>query len=306
MLLGDPARRGQAISRGPGCRAAAGCLAATTLGSEHDRRHRRQGRGDHWRVGGTAKAVETNVHGRAQVQRLVDAAVEASGCIDVMINNAGLIPQSRFELLKVGEWERMVDVNIKGVLYGIAAALPPMLARKSGHVVNVSSVAGHKVGVGSGAATKHAVRALSEGLRQEVAGHNIRVTIISPGDVAIELPDTISDPAAAERMRKLHDAGAIPATASPGRSPSRSPSPRRLTSTRSSSARPARSSDPRERRNASMRRPYDPCRKEGPVAAGVHLIRYGSVSAPGPKGRCISTVSTQRPNLKPTASKVPT
>ena len=169
--------------------------------------------GEIGRGGGKALAVETDVIDRAEVQRLVDRAVEAFGRIDVMINNAGLMPQSRFEALKVDEWERMVDVNIKGVLYGIAAALPPMIARKSGHVINVSSIAGHKVGMGSGvyAATKHAVRALSEGLRQEMTPHNIRVTIISPGAVLTELPGTITDAAAAARVRKLYDEVAIPA-----------------------------------------------------------------------------------------------
>jgi NADP-dependent 3-hydroxy acid dehydrogenase YdfG len=164
-------------------------------------------------LGGKALAVKTDVTDRAQVQRLVDRAVEAFGHIDVIINNAGLMPQSRFEMLKLDEWDRMVDVNVKGVLWGIAAALPLMIARKSGHVINVSSVAGHKIGPGSGiyAATKHAVRALSEGLRQEVAAHNIRVTVISPGAVLTELPGSITDPAAAERVRRIYDEVAIPA-----------------------------------------------------------------------------------------------
>ena len=103
------------------------------------------------------------------MKALVDAAVRTYGRIDVMINNAGLMPQSLLERLKIDEWDRMIDVNIKGVLYGIAAALPPMTA-KSGHFINVSSVAGHKVRPGGTvySATKHAVRVISEGLRQEV------------------------------------------------------------------------------------------------------------------------------------------
>ena len=123
------------------------------------------------------------------------------------------MPQSRFEMVKVDEWDRMVDVNLKGVLWGIAAALPHMIRQKSGHVINVSSIAGHKVGPGSGvyAATKHAVRALSEGLRQEMTPHNVRVTIISPGAVATELPLSVTDPAAAERVRKVYSEVAIPA-----------------------------------------------------------------------------------------------
>jgi len=138
--------------------------------------------------GGKALAVVTDVTQRDQVERLVDTAVKTYGRIDVIINNAGLMPQSLLEHLKVDEWDRMIDVNIKGVLYGIAAALPHMQRQKSGHIINVSSVAGHKVGPGSAvyAATKHAVRALSEGLRQEVKPYNIRTTVISPGAVATE------------------------------------------------------------------------------------------------------------------------
>ena len=106
----------------------------------------------------------------------------------------------------------MIDVNIKGVLYGIAAALPHMKAQKSGHFINVSSVAGHKVAPGGTvySATKHAVRVISEGLRQEVKPYNIRTTIISPGAVATELPNSITDPGIAERIRKVYEI-AIPA-----------------------------------------------------------------------------------------------
>lgn len=157
--------------------------------------------------------IQTDVTQREQVKRLIDGAVKLHGCIDVLINNAGLMPQSLFEQGKVDEWDRMIDVNIKGVLYGIAAALPYMKKKKSGHIINVSSVAGHKVGPGSGvyAATKHAVRALSEGLRQEVKPYNIRTTVISPGAVATELPNTITDPAVAQRVRGLYEQVAIPA-----------------------------------------------------------------------------------------------
>ncbi len=157
--------------------------------------------------------VQTDVTHREQVKRLNDRAVQAHGRIDVLINNAGLMPQSLFEQGKVDEWDRMIDVNLKGVLYGIAAALPYMKEQKSGHIINVSSVAGHKVGPGSGvyAATKHAVRALSEGLRQEVKPYNIRTTVISPGAVATELPDTITDPVVAKRVRGLYEQVAISA-----------------------------------------------------------------------------------------------
>ena len=163
--------------------------------------------------GGKALAIATDVTQRDQVQKLVDAAVQTYGRVDVMINNAGLMPQAPLERLKVDEWDRMIDVNIKGVLYGIAAALPYMKQQKAGHFINVSSVAGHRVGPGFAvyAATKHAVRALSEGLRQEVKPYNIRTTVISPGAVATELPQSVTDPASAERVRKFYAEIAIPA-----------------------------------------------------------------------------------------------
>jgi NADP-dependent 3-hydroxy acid dehydrogenase YdfG len=156
--------------------------------------------------------VQTDVTHYPQVKRLVDHAVETHDHIDVMINNAGLMPQSLLEKGKIEEWDRMIDVNIKGVLYGIAAALPYMKVQKSGHFINVSSVAGHKVAPGGTvySATKHAVRVISEGLRQEVKRYNIRTTVISPGAVATELPNTITDPDVAERIRKVYDI-ALPA-----------------------------------------------------------------------------------------------
>jgi NADP-dependent 3-hydroxy acid dehydrogenase YdfG len=164
-------------------------------------------------AGATAIAVTTDVTHRDQVKRLVDAAVQACGRIDVMINNAGLMPQSLLERLKIDEWDRMIDVNIKGVLYGIAATLPYMKQQKVGHIINVSSVAGHKVRAGGAvyAATKHAVRALSEGLRQEVKPYNIRTTVISPGAVATELPESVTDPDTAASIHKFYADVAIPA-----------------------------------------------------------------------------------------------
>ena len=162
--------------------------------------------------GGKALAITTDVTHYDQVKRLVDAAVQTYGRIDVMINNAGLMPSSPLERLKIDDWNRMIDVNIKGVLYGIAAALPYMKQQKAGHIINVSSVAGHKVRAGGAvyAATKHAVRALSEGLRQEVKPYNIRTTVISPGAVATELPNSVTEPDIAENMRKVYEI-AIPA-----------------------------------------------------------------------------------------------
>ena len=146
-------------------------------------------------AGGHATAVATDVTKREDVQALVDMAVATYGRVDVLINNAGLMPLSSMDRLKVEEWDRMIDVNIKGVLYGIAAALPHMQGQRSGHIINLSSVAGHKIFGGSAvySATKSAVRVISEGLRAEMAPHNIRITIISPGAVKTELLDHISE-----------------------------------------------------------------------------------------------------------------
>ena len=162
--------------------------------------------------GGQALAVATDVVHRDQVKKLVDTAVETYGRIDVMINNAGLMPQAPLERLKVDLWDQMIDVNIKGVLYGIAAALPHMQRQKSGHFINVSSIAGHKVGPGWTvyALTKHAVRVLSEGLRMEVKPYNIRTTIISPGAVATELPQSAGEPDLAAQIQSYYDDVAIP------------------------------------------------------------------------------------------------
>jgi NADP-dependent 3-hydroxy acid dehydrogenase YdfG len=163
-------------------------------------------------MGGKAIAISTDVTDYAQVKKLVDSAVQKYGRIDVMINNAGLMPHSPLERLKIDDWNRTIDVNIKGVLYGIAAALPYMKQQKAGHIINVSSVAGHKVRAGGVvyAATKHAVRVLSEGLRQEVKPYNIRTTVISPGAVATELPNSVTEPDIAENVRKSYEI-AIPA-----------------------------------------------------------------------------------------------
>jgi len=163
--------------------------------------------------GGKALAVATDVTHRNQVKRLVDTAAQKFGRVDVMINNAGIMPRAPLERLTIDDWDRTIDVNIKGVLYGIAAALPHMKQQKSGHMIFVSSVAGHKIGPDFAvyAATKHAVRALAEGFRQEVKPHNIRTTIISPGAVATELPDSVTEPDIAEKIRTYYDEIAIPA-----------------------------------------------------------------------------------------------
>lgn len=163
--------------------------------------------------GGTVAFRAVDVTDRADVAGLIAFARDRFGRVDVIVNNAGLMPLSRLDQLKVEEWDRMIDVNIKGVLYGIAAVLPLFAAQGSGHVINLSSVAGHRVAptlaVYSG--TKHAVRAISEGLRQEV-GASIRVTIVSPGAVESELTGTISDPEIKQRMDEYRTI-AIPAAA---------------------------------------------------------------------------------------------
>ena len=156
---------------------------------------------------GEKAAVQTDVAQYDQVKRLVDIAVGTHGRVDVVLNNAGLMPLSPLDRLKIEDWDRMIDVNIKGVLYGIAAALPHMKEQKSGHIINVSSVAGHKVSHGTSvyAATKTAVRVISEGLRQEVKHYNIRTTIISPGAVASELLDGITEKDVAENFSGVRD-----------------------------------------------------------------------------------------------------
>ncbi len=146
--------------------------------------------------GGTVLVQSTDVTRRDQVERLVEVSLDRFGAVDILINNAGIMPLSFLRNLHLDEWERMVDVNLKGVLFATGAVLPSMMARKSGHIVNVSSVAGRRV-FPSGAvycATKFAVTALSEGLRAELsATEGIRVTVIEPGAVATELTGTITD-----------------------------------------------------------------------------------------------------------------
>jgi NADP-dependent 3-hydroxy acid dehydrogenase YdfG len=162
--------------------------------------------------GGKALAIATDVTHYDQVQKLVDAAVQTYGRVDVMINNAGVAPISQLERIKVDEWDQMIDVNIKGVLYGIAAALPYMKQQKAGHILNVSSVAAYTITPATAvySATKQAVRALSEGLRQEVKPYNIRTTVISPGAIATELPNGVSEPEIAEAVRASYEI-ALPA-----------------------------------------------------------------------------------------------
>jgi len=165
------------------------------------------------RKNGEAEVLAIDVSRRADLALLVTRAQDRFGRLDVLVSNAGLMPLSPLDDLRVDEWDRMIDVNIKGVLYGIAAALPVFRKQGSGHFINVSSVAGHRVGPNGAvySATKFAVRALSEGLRQE-AGDRIRVTIISPGAVESELAETISNPDVKQRIQDYRKM-AIPAEA---------------------------------------------------------------------------------------------
>lgn len=145
-------------------------------------------------AGGTVEYRTLDVTNLEDMQAFADFALKTFGRIDVMINNAGVMPLSPLAELKIDEWNSMIDVNIRGVLHGIAAVLPHFTERKAGHVINVSSIAGHLVwptcAVYSG--TKFAVRAISDGLRQETK--EIRVTVVSPGVVESELAHTITDP----------------------------------------------------------------------------------------------------------------
>ncbi|WP_322041974.1 SDR family oxidoreductase [Paraburkholderia sp. J67] len=162
-------------------------------------------------AGAKAIALETDVTRFDDLERLVDAAVQAWGRVDVIINNAGLMPHSPLDRVKVEDWNQTIDVNIKGVLYGIGAVLPHMKKQMAGHIINVSSVAGHKVRPGSAvyAATKAAVLMLSEGLRQEVKPYGIRTTVVSPGAVATDLPASITEPDVAAAIKDFYEHNAI-------------------------------------------------------------------------------------------------
>lgn len=151
-------------------------------------------------AGATVATRRLDVTDRADVEAFADTARAQFGRVDAIVNNAGIMPLSPLAALKVDEWDRMVDVNVKGVLYGIAAVLPEMTARGSGHVVNIASIGALAVSPTAAVycATKFAVRAISDGLRQE--RRDIRVTCIHPGVVESELTSTITDPDAAALM----------------------------------------------------------------------------------------------------------
>ncbi|MNC27865.1 putative oxidoreductase [compost metagenome] len=159
--------------------------------------------------GGEAVSFQADVASAEDMQKLAQFALATYGRIDVLVNNAGIMPISRLSELRVAEWEQMIDVNIKGVLYGIAAVLPTMREQQGGHIINIASVAGHEISPTSSvySATKFAVRAISEGLRQEESpASRIRSTIISPGITESELVNTVKSPevqAMASQFTKL-------------------------------------------------------------------------------------------------------
>ncbi|AWZ43827.1 SDR family oxidoreductase [Latilactobacillus sakei] len=147
---------------------------------------------------------KTDVTQLADVKALIDSAITKFGRIDVLFNNAGLMPVSMLRDGKVDEWEAMIDINLKGALYGIKYALPIMEQQKSGHIITTDSVAGHFTGEGSSvySATKYAMRAVMEGLRVEEVGKGIKSTLISPGHAQTELAAKISDPKLREAVLK--------------------------------------------------------------------------------------------------------
>ncbi|MFI0786816.1 SDR family oxidoreductase [Streptomyces lydicus] len=164
-------------------------------------------------AGGTAAYRRVDVTDVDGVRAFVDAARAAFGRVDVMVNNAGVMPLSPLAALRVADWDRMLDVNVRGVLHGIAAALPVMRAQGGGHFVNIASVGAYEVSPTAAVycATKFAVRALSEGLRQE-SGGDIRVTVVSPGVTESELADSLTDPKARQAMETYRSV-ALPAAA---------------------------------------------------------------------------------------------
>ncbi|MGJ5180213.1 SDR family oxidoreductase [Bradyrhizobium oligotrophicum] len=162
-------------------------------------------------AGGKAEFLRTDVRLRQDLEALVALAVKCGGKLDAIINNAGIGPISRFDALRVEDWDAMIDVNLRGTLYGIAAALPVFARQGSGHMINVVSTAGLKIlpTMGVYAATKNAVRTVTEALRQE-AGPNLRVTEVSPGMVATNFGDSITDQAVKEAIGKRLGDIAIP------------------------------------------------------------------------------------------------
>jgi NADP-dependent 3-hydroxy acid dehydrogenase YdfG len=162
--------------------------------------------------GGTASCHEVDVTQKKQVAEMIDAVVQKYGRLDVLVSNAGLMALSPISSGKVVEWDQMIDLNIKGILYGVAVVWPIFEKQNSGHFINIASIAGLKVAPGNVVycATKHAVRALSEGIRMEAAGR-FRVTTISPGYVESELKYGTSDEATRNSVVEAYQQNAIPA-----------------------------------------------------------------------------------------------
>lgn len=164
-------------------------------------------------AGGTAAYALTDVTDLASVKALAQTALDRFGRIDVWINSAGFMPASEFIKGKVTDWNRMIDVNLRGVLYGIDAALATMRQQKSGHFINIASVAAHTVSPGGGvySATKAGVWMISEALRQEEAAakSNVRVTVVSPGAVATEFVDHVTDEGAKQALSNYYAQTAI-------------------------------------------------------------------------------------------------
>ncbi|WP_432668499.1 SDR family oxidoreductase [Pseudomonas umsongensis] len=154
--------------------------------------------------GGRAEFRALDVTDRKDVQDFIDFAVTCFDRVDVLVNNAGVMPLSKLEALKVDEWDRMIDVNIRGVLHGIAATLPLMQRQRAGQIINIASIGAYAVSPTAAVycATKYAVRAISEGLRQEVGG-DIRVTVIAPGVTESELAESISDEGGRAEMKEF-------------------------------------------------------------------------------------------------------
>ena len=163
--------------------------------------------------GASVQVLRLDVTSLEDTQKVVQAAVQAFGRVDVLVNNAGVMPLSKLDSLKIDEWNRMIDVNIRGVLHGIAAVLPLMQRQRSGQIINLASIGAHAVSPTAAVycATKYAVWAISEGLRQEVGG-DIRVTVVSPGVTTSELADSISDLTGRTEMQAFRQI-AIPADA---------------------------------------------------------------------------------------------
>ncbi|MEU4676262.1 SDR family oxidoreductase [Micromonospora sp. NPDC023737] len=164
-------------------------------------------------AGGSAEYRELDVTSIDSVRGFVEAAQTRHGRVDVLVNNAGVMPLSTIDTLRVDEWNQMIDVNLRGTLYGIAAVLPLMQARREGHIVNIASTAAYRVDRTAAVycATKYAVRALSEGLRQE--NQDVRVTVVSPGYTQSELTDHGGDPQVQAAVRAAAERLAIPAAA---------------------------------------------------------------------------------------------